>query len=1122
MRTPNPAVCVVDEELEELVCFLASLVSVNASDDQSGFGLETLEQFASGALDLGNVAGRKGLDGLQGVCSLLQSDLARLAEQAEPASAVQREWLSAWPSLVLDYLNTPCDPQHGLAMVQHLQSPGWKPDRSDQEVIELQEWFVLQAIESEPAIESDVAPVVVDTTQEKPQPQETDSSNSRIVPELDEAAQELVDLLRAELAEIVVVREELVRPIVAQESAHANRLQALDQYAERAQRISSAAELVGLAGLHQSVAQIHTNLLMFAEQEPAEISGARSILENWPVLALGYLQTIHDRRASESLVDGLCDPRWPHPLSKEGALPLIDLLSSPTVSTEDHVHTREQQATPEDVLLDIQGDVNQDLLDSLLSELPLQTEEFTAAIQNVINGGLVSDLDVAQRIAHTLKGSGNLAGVRGIANLTHHLEDILESLSKHETLPPRGLADTLMNAADCLEAMSEALLGVGAPPSDAIDVLQEVLDWANLIDREGISKDEQVVIQGKSSEKPVAAEPGGSTQITRPDSAAKETMLRIPPALADSMLRLAGESIISNGQVQEQVHRTIERVKFLRAQNQLVRQLVSEIEQLVDIRGITAQTNESTQHSEFDALEMDQYSKLHTVTHRLLEATTDVSELTQTVAEQLLELDKVAGDQGRIHHENQEIVLRTRMLPVKTFVPRLERSVRQAARLTAKGVNLHVVGVDTLMDSEVINDLMDPLMHILRNAVDHGIESPEMRKAQGKDPTGRIELEFTRAGDRLSVACRDDGKGLDFAAIRRVAEERGLVATDKVLTETELSRLILVSGFSTRSQVTQVSGRGVGMDVVHTRIQEMKGSLRISSQSGGGTLLELGLPVTLLAAHALLVRIGGQVLALSNRGVEEIFYPGAGALRKMGSKAVYLIGDNAYEARYLDVMLNLPSDRQDEERQSNPVLLIEDESGTKTAVLVQEVLDSRDLVVKALGQYVPYVRGVMGGAILGDGSVTPVLDLPELLQTQKVVPQIVRTSGAQAKDATRALPTVLVVDDSLSARRSVAQFVRDLGYEVRTAQDGFEAIALIEDTRPDIILADLEMPRMNGLELTSHLRAQEETRDIPVIMITSRSTEKHREQADRAGVTAYVTKPFSEEVLLQHIGTALG
>ncbi len=1177
MSTPNPAVHVIDEELEEIVGFFASVVAVNTSGEQPTLSAEVLEQIANETENLGSLGALKGLEWLQGVCELLQGDLAHLAEQGEPMSALEREWLKAWPELVMDYLNAPSEPQHGLAMVQHLQSPGWRPDRPDEEVIDLQEWFVLKAIEAEaeseagevqtiedcgdleawdqtsdpfsescefsevgeeqgaPALDPETEPAVaqsdefahVEVFREQPQPEETDSENQGMPPEFDEAAQELVDLLRAELADIVEAREELVAPISDQQSAQADRLNALEQYAEQAHRIASAAELVGLDGLHQAVAHIHRNLLSFAEQAPSVLGGARSVLENWPVLVLGYLQTIHDRRASEWLVDGLRDPGWPEPLSEDDGPRLVELLSTPVVATEDQVPDREQEATPEDVRLDIQGDVNQELVDGLLSELPSQTEEFTAAVQNVIKGGVVGDLEVAQRIAHTLKGSSNLAGVKGIANLTHHLEDILEALAKHRTLPPGGLADTLMNAADCLEAMSETLLGVGAPPSDAVDVLQEVLDWANLIDREGISQSEYVEpgrksVERKSLESPVPAAQGSGQPAEPRETPSKDTMLRISSALADDMLRLAGESIISNGQIQEQVERTIERVKSLRVQSQLVRQLVGEIEQLVDVRGITAQSSERKQHSEFDDLEMDQYSKLHTVTHRLLEATTDVGELTQSVADQLLELDRAAVDQGRIHRENQEIVLRTRMLPVKTVVPRLERIVRQSARLTDKEVNLQVVGAETLMDSEVLADLMDPLMHMLRNAVDHGIEPPEIREAQGKEPAGRIELVFARAGDRIIVSCRDDGRGLDFAAIRRVAEERGLIPKDKVLTEAELSRLTLVSGLTTRSKVTQVSGRGVGMDVVHARIKDMKGSLRISSQAGNGTLLELRLPVTLLAAHALLVRIGGQILALSNRGVEEIFYPGAGELRKMGSASVFLVDDKAYEVRRLDLMLNLPTAQQDAGDQSHPVLLIEDENGTKTAILVQEVLDSRDLVVKPLGQYVPQVSGVMGGAILGDGSVTPVLDLTELLHLHTFLPRVEQVSRDSSQDRGRALPTVLVVDDSLSARRSLAQFIRDLGYEVRTAQDGFEAINLIENARPDVILADLEMPRMNGLELTAHVRAQEATRNIPVIMVTSRSTEKHRQQADRAGVTAYVTKPFSEEALLQHIGAALG
>jgi chemosensory pili system protein ChpA (sensor histidine kinase/response regulator) len=1144
-------------EAGTMVETFAELTAINATEGFNVSALQAALQHSTEAIERFAIAAAEAdLAGLQQVCMLIAEGMQGLAAQQSPIPQAQIALLETWPLLAVAYAEAPYDKDAGEALLNYLHDPACVLKPSEEEAKFLRELLAPQTAEealpeSQSSSEmiaplseiegcdtnSDVDEVIAATSlpqansddatrheivdADSTQPQGTDDSNPRIAPALDEAAQELVDLLRAELAELIEARAEWVAPIVAHESAQAERLQALEQYAEEAERISSAAELMGLDGLQQGVAQIHKNILMFAEQEPNTIFSARSILEGWPILVLGYLQTIHDRRASEALIDGLRNPQWPQPLSADEAGKLLDLLSNPVVATDEQLTPRQQKATPEDVSLEIPGDVNQELLDTLLRELPSQTEEFTASIQSIINGGFISDLDVAQRIAHTLKGSGNLVGVRGIANLTHHLEDILEALSKRETLPPESLAGMLMNAADCLEAMSEALLGVGAPPEEAVDVLQEVLDWANLIDREGIPKIKESRIRHKPSAEQGDAERGSAAQAPHSEPAAKEAMLRIPAALANHMLRLAGESIISTGQFQEQVHRTRARVKSLSSQHQLVRQLVNELEQLVDIRGITAKLHGFSQHSEFDTLEMDQYSELHTVTHRLLEASSDVGELTQVVADQLVELDRVADTQRRIHHENQEIALRTRMLPVKTVVPRLQRSVRQAARLTARQVNLDIIGIETLMDSEVLNDLMDPLMHMLRNAVDHGIEPPEVRNAQGKDSMGRIELEFARAGDRIIVRCRDDGKGLDFAAIRQIAEERGLVAPDKVLTEAELSRLILVSGFSTRSQVTQVSGRGVGMDVIHTRIKEMKGTLQISSQTGKGSQLELGLPVTLLAAHALLVRIGEQILALSTRGVEEILYPGAGELRKMGSKTVYLAGDNVYEARKLDIMLNLQPDRQDEERQSSPVLLIEEESGTKTAILVQEVLDSRDLVVKPLGQYVPHIIGVMGGAILGDGSVTPVLDLPELLHAQNVAPLITQTSDAHSKESKRTLPTVLVVDDSLSARRSLAQFIRDLGYDARTAQDGFEAVAIIEDRHPDIILADLEMPRMNGLELTSHVRAQDGTKDIPVIMITSRSTEKHRQQADRAGVTAYITKPFSEDALMEHIETAL-
>jgi len=444
--------------------------------------------------------------------------------------------------------------------------------------------------------------------------------------------------------------------------------------------------------------------------------------------------------------------------------------------------------------------------------------------------------------------------------------------------------------------------------------------------------------------------------------------------------------------------------------------------------------------------------------------------------------------------------------------------VRQTCRLVDKKAELVVRGAGTLMDSNVLNDMIDPLMHLLRNAVDHGIEPPGQRQHLGKPPVGQIELNFGREGNNIVIRCQDDGAGLDLAAIRRTATERGLIAADQSLTDEELARLILLPGFSTRGEATQTSGRGIGMDMVHSRLLDMKGSLRIHTQAGQGCLIELRLPVTLISTHALLVRLRDQMVALSDRGIEQILYSGVGAIQRLGKVTTYRMGDEVYELSALDALLNLPPDHRAQSRTAPSVLLVREETGALRAVLAQDIVDSRDLVVKNLGEYLPRLNGIVGATILGDGSVVPVLDLPELLRAP-VARQSTRTAGRAAAPAAPAphRPFVLAVDDSLSARRSLAQFAQDAGFEVRTARDGLEAIEIIKGKRPDLVLADLEMPRMNGLELTAHLRANQATRDVPVIMITSRSTEKHRREAETTGVNMYLTKPFMEDELLGHI-----
>jgi chemosensory pili system protein ChpA (sensor histidine kinase/response regulator) len=442
-----------------------------------------------------------------------------------------------------------------------------------------------------------------------------------------------------------------------------------------------------------------------------------------------------------------------------------------------------------------------------------------------------------------------------------------------------------------------------------------------------------------------------------------------------------------------------------------------------------------------------------------------------------------------------------------------------------KQVTLVIKGDNTSIDSNVLNELMDPLMHVLRNAVDHGIESPAMRASLGKPQVGNIELSFVREGNSIVVLCKDDGAGLDYAAIKRIAANKGmLLESEQELSPDELARLILLNGFSTREDTTQVSGRGVGMNVVYSRILDMKGRLALNSELGSGFSVELRLPATLLSAHTLVVRHRNKLIAVSSHGVEDIHYVTLDQIEQVGSQQVYRVGDKVHSLVRLEALLDLPSDRREAERLGFPVLLTRADNGAVTGVLVQEVVSDQEVVLKNFGRYVPKITGTVGAVILGDGTVAPVVDLVELLR----VPAQQRQRKHRTSSATQASAgsddvgmvgglTALVVDDSLSARRAASAVMQDAGYHVRTAIDGLEAVNILQRFVPSVMLVDMEMPRMNGIELTAHVRDSSRTKDIPVIMITSRSTEKHRRMCKDAGVNVYLTKPYSDDVLIDHV-----
>lgn len=1075
----------------------------NADNEDAADAITAAFDLCADRLDLMVMsAAEAGMDSLVDVCTLFQANLRALGQRRVALSVEEGQTLAAWPSLVINHLKQPADCGVLEALVDFLQTVPEAAAITDDERARLCQCLVPAQREMVPAAAGMAA-------------QHAACVNTGM---LGENVRELVQLVRMELVSAADSFSEALAGF-AEADDTSTRAHALNTYTEMVDRFRVATESMGLRGLSHVLDQVYKNVGQLSGQEAVLDEALHALLQRWPELALAYLDSLPDASHSHQLVDYLQDRHWLIAVQQDSAADILHLLRSPEFITEDEdSEPRQTAAEPDDVSLVLPEDINAQLIDSLLQELPGHTAEFSTAISRLADGGgTLQDVDIAQRIAHTLKGSANTVGITGIATLTHHIEDILLAFSKHECLPGGSLASALLAAADVLEIMCESLLGSGPPPEQALPVLQTILDWANRIDCEGIPQQDD-----NAAEKAVAA-----PQLENRETAAPVTgidsgaMLRVPAELVDDLLRLVGESIILTGQLHNRLAQAELQTESVRAQHSLFQQLTAELEHLVETQGLTATHTRDALQEEFDTLELERYNELHTVTHRLVEAATDATELTAGVEDHLATLDELLVDQRKLLKDKQELVMRTRMVQVQTVVPRLQRAVRQAGRQTGKQVNFQVHGAETMIDSQVLADLVDPLTHLLRNAVDHGIEAPAKRAESGKPETGNIEVQVHREGDHIVVACRDDGAGLDLGAIRKTAEARNLVSPDHDLDEQELTRLILLLGFSTRGETTQVSGRGIGMDAVQSRVNELKGTLHIESEAGQGCRVELRLPLTLISVHALLVPANDVSIAVSSRGVDQILYPGAGELERDGETFTFRVEEQVYQAWHLEALLHMPIPADAEQSADRPVLLVRDETSTVRAVCVSQVRATQDLVVKQMGPFVPRLLGIEGTTILGDGSVSPLVDLPVLLGATKhdSTTWISDRPAGAGRSETR--PCALVVDDSLSVRRSLAEFMQDLGYEVRTARDGLEAIEVMAEHIPKIILVDLEMPRMNGLELAAHVRAQQTTKDIPMIMITSRSTEKHRKKAQAAGVSVYLTKPFSEDELNDRIQAVL-
>ncbi|HEY0634013.1 MAG TPA: Hpt domain-containing protein [Gammaproteobacteria bacterium] len=594
-------------------------------------------------------------------------------------------------------------------------------------------------------------------------------------------------------------------------------------------------------------------------------------------------------------------------------------------------------------------------------------------------------------------------------------------------------------------------------------------------------------------------------------------MVRVRADLLDNMVNFAGEVSIYRSRVEQQLgalrfniddlDTTVARLR------EQVRQFDIETEAQIDSRYREAVGQE---YEEFDPLEFDRFTNMQQLSRSMMESLNDLLSIEEMMLNLSRESETLLLQQSRVNTELHETLMHTRMVPLVEHAPRLRRIVRQTCAELKKEASLSFKGAEVEMDRNVVERVLAPLEHMLRNSVAHGIESVEKRLAAGKAAEGSIVIALSREGSEVVIRVSDDGAGINLAAVRKKAIDRGLMAPDARLDDKEVMHFILESGFSTAESLSQIAGRGVGMDVVASEIKQLGGVLEIGSSAGKGTLFTIRLPLTLSVSRALLVYAGEDVYAvplMSITGIERITKGELEQLLSTEQPRYRWVGQD-YELMHLSRALGVTTQAPVLEGEKVSLLLAQS-GDNRVALAVDGLVGSREIVVKSLGPQLSTLQDISGATILADGHVALIIDLPALIRRglarRGAVKPVVERPEADM------VPTVMVVDDSITVRKVTERLLKRHNMKCVTAKDGVDALSVLEDVTPDVMLLDIEMPRMDGYELATHIRNSSRFRDLPIIMITSRSGEKHRQRAMEIGVNVYMGKPYTEADLLDNI-----
>ncbi len=689
------------------------------------------------------------------------------------------------------------------------------------------------------------------------------------------------------------------------------------------------------------------------------------------------------------------------------------------------------------------------------------------------------------RLLHTLKGSARMTGAMNLGEHVHQLESAFEAM-RRSGKDAGALIDELESGLDIAEQTIDVLAGGEPAPPPAPPAAAAA---------GGAAAPEAVEIGGESE--------AGTASAT----------LRVRADAVDSFVNQAGEIGIARTRIEGEL-RTLRRSLLDLTENVIrLRNQLREVEIQAEVQMQSRIAQAESHHAEFDPLEMDRYTRLQELTRMMAESVNDVTTVQQNLLKNLDGADVALHSQARMSRELQQALMQVRMVPFDSLADRLYRVVRQSAKDLGKRATLDLRGGRIELDRGVLEHMVAPLEHLLRNAVAHGIEDIEARRTAGKPEIGEIALTVRQEGNEIAIELADDGAGLNFARIAERARANGLLGADEQADEKRLTNLIFVPGFSTAGAVSTVSGRGVGMDVVKAETAAVGGRIDVGSTPGEGTRFRIYLPLTLAVTQALLVRAGNRSWAIPSSMIAQVLELKSDALERLRSEGGTEWQGEHYSYRYLPRLLG-DAHTQPEVQRFNWVLLLR--AGAQTLALhVDALRGNQEIVVKNAGPQIARLVGVSGATVLGDGEIVLILN-PVALASRSLGGDeaLLAEGGAQGAPAAVHIPTIMVVDDSLTVRKISGRLLEREGYRVITAKDGVDALEKLLETVPDVILSDIEMPRMDGFDLVRNVRADERTRAVPVIMITSRLADKHRRYAEEVGANNYLGKPYQEEELL--------